>query len=109
MKLTNENNMSVLSLPSEVLGGTQVIEFSSLVEDALSSNPTKVIVDLSDVKVLNSSGLGMIVGAHTSCTKNNCKLVIAAPSEKILELFKITNLTQILTIKDSLESAKNVD
>ncbi len=109
MKLINENNVSVLSLPSEVLGGTQVIEFSSLVEDALSSNPSKVIVDLSDVKVLNSSGLGMIVGAHTSCTKNKCKLVIAGPSEKILELFKITNLTQILTIKDSLESAKNVD
>ena len=109
MNLTNENNVSVLSLPSEVLGGTQVIEFSSLVEDALNSKPTKIIVDLTNVKVLNSSGLGMIVGAHTSCTKNKCKLVIAAPSEKILELFKITNLTQILTINDTLESAKNAD
>lgn len=109
MKLTNENNVSILSLPNEVLGGTQVIEFSTLVEEALSKNPSKVIVDLSDVKVLNSSGLGMIVGAHTSCTKNNCKLVIASPSEKVLELFRITNLTQILTIKDSLESAKTVD
>jgi anti-sigma B factor antagonist len=109
MKLSNKNNVSILSLPSEVLGGTQVIEFSSLVEEALDSNPTKVIVDLTNVKVLNSSGLGMIVGAHTSCTKNKCNLVIAAPSEKILELFKITNLTQILTINDTLESAISVD
>ena len=40
MKLTNENNASILSLPNEVLGGTQVIEFSTLVEEALSKNPS---------------------------------------------------------------------
>lgn len=109
MKLSNENNISVINLPDEVLGGTQVIEFSGLVEEAINHNPNKVIVDLTNVKVLNSSGLGMIVGAHTSCSKNNCKLVIAAPNAKVLELFKITNLTQILTIKDSLQAAKSDD
>ena len=39
--------------------------------------------------------------------KKEFPLVIAAPNPKILELFKITNLTQILTIKDSLQEAKN--
>jgi len=107
MKLSNENNISIISLPEEVLGGTQVIEFSNLVDSAIENTPTKVIIDLSDVKVLNSSGLGMIVGAHTSCSKKDFPLVIAAPNPKILELFKITNLTQILTIKDSLQDAKN--
>jgi anti-anti-sigma regulatory factor len=49
----------------------------------------------------------MIVGAHTSCSKKDSKLVIAAPNPKILDLFKITNLTQILTIKGSVDSAKS--
>lgn len=109
MKLYNENNTFIISLPEEVLGGTQVIEFSNLVDETISKNPNKLIVDLTNVKVLNSSGLGMIVGAHTSCTKNNCQLIIAAPNPKILELFKITNLTQILKIESTLQSAKLKD
>ncbi len=107
MNLKTENNISIISLPTEVLGGTQVIEFSELVDKALNSESEKVIVDLTNVKVLNSSGLGMIVGAHTSCSKKDSKLVIAAPNPKILDLFKITNLTQILTIKGSVDSAKS--
>lgn len=107
MKLSKENNISIITLPKEVLGGTQVIEFSNLVDSAIETNPSKLIIDLTDVNVLNSSGLGMIVGAHTSCAKKAFPLVIAAPNSKITELFKITNLSQILTITDSLESAKN--
>lgn len=109
MKLYNENNTSIISLPEEVLGGTQVIEFSNLVEEAINNNSSKLIVDLTNVKVLNSSGLGMIVGAHTSCTKNSCQLVIAAPNPKVLELFNITNLNKILTIESTLQSAKLKD
>ena len=106
MKLINDKNIAIISLPEEVLGGTQVIEFSSLVEKATENNPDKLIVDLTDVKVINSSGLGMIVGAHTSCSKTKCQLIVVATNQKVLELFEITNLTQILTIENTLESAK---
>jgi anti-sigma B factor antagonist len=109
MKLTNENNILVISLPKEVLGGAQVIEFSNLVEEAINNSPVKLIIDLTDVQVINSSGLGMIVGAHTSCTKNNCQMLVVASNQKVLELFKITNLTQILKIESTLESAKLKD
>lgn len=109
MKLFTENSLSIISLPKEVLGGVQVIEFSNLVDEVISNSPDKLIIDLTDVQVINSSGLGMIVGAHTSCMKKSCKMIVVASNPKVLELFQITNLTQILSIENSLQSAKLKD
>lgn len=63
---------------------------------ALISNGGRIIVDLSDVSHLDSSGLGTLVGLKASAINHGyCILELENMTPRILELLRITNLTQM--------------
>ena len=63
---------------------------------ALISNGGRIIVDLSDVSHLDSSGLGTLVGLKASAINHGyCILELENMTPRILELLRITNLTHM--------------
>jgi anti-sigma B factor antagonist len=57
---------------------------------------TKLIVlDLSDVNHLDSSGLGAIVGLYISAKRQQCELKLINLNQRLKELFRITKLGKI--------------
>ena len=58
----------------------------------------RVVIDLSDVHYLDSSGLGTLVGLKASAAKQGyCILEIANLTPRILQLLRITKLHEILS------------
>jgi len=58
----------------------------------------RIIINLSDVNYLDSSGLGALVGLKLSAMKQgDCVLEFANMTPRILELLRVSNLTQILS------------
>ncbi|MGB7435605.1 MAG: STAS domain-containing protein [Candidatus Acidiferrum sp.] len=58
----------------------------------------RIIVDLADVSSVDSSGLGALVGLKVSAiNKGYCILEFVNMTPRILDLFRITNLTQMLS------------
>ena len=56
------------------------------------------MIDLSDVNYLDSSGLGALVGLKASAMKQGlCILEFANMTPRVLELLRLTNLTQMFT------------
>ena len=64
-----------------------------------------VVVDLSGVDIMNSSGLGMLIKGASTMKNAGGGLKIARASEKILELIKITKLTGILPTYNTVAEA----
>jgi anti-anti-sigma factor len=57
-----------------------------------------IILDLGDVKHLDSAGLGALVGLKASAIKQGrCILELANMTPGVLELLRITHLTQMLS------------
>ena len=57
-----------------------------------------IIIDLGDVKHLDSSGLGALVGLKASAIKQGfCILELANMTPGVLELLRITHLTQMFS------------
>src|SRR5260370_36466475 len=55
----------------------------------------RVIIDLGDVKHLDSAGLGVLVGLKTAAIKQGlCVLELAHMTARVLELLRIPPLTQ---------------
>ncbi len=65
----------------------------------------KLIIDLSNVESCDSSGLSAILVANRIISANEGQIRIAAPSEKVLTLIKITQLDRVLPVSDSVEMA----
>ena len=58
---------------------------------------TKVLViDLTDVNYMDSSGLGTIVGIYVSAKRANCKLKLINLNQRIKELLRVTRLAALL-------------
>ena len=58
----------------------------------------RIIIDLGDVKHLDSAGLGALVGLKTSAINQGlCILELANMTPGVLELLRITHLTQMFS------------
>jgi anti-sigma B factor antagonist len=64
-----------------------------------------VVVDLTDVGFLDSTGLGALVAARTSAAERGAELPLVCTHQRILKLFTITGLDGVFTIHDSLDAA----
>ena len=52
----------------------------------------KIVLDLKEVPMMDSSGLGAMVTLHVSARTRGCKLEVINASRQIRELFSMTNL-----------------
>jgi anti-sigma B factor antagonist len=77
----------------------------SIVADALAAGRTRLVVDLSDVAVMDSSGLGALVGCLKAARHAEGDLRLARPSAQVVSVLRLTNLDRVLAIVDAPEAA----
>lgn len=54
-----------------------------------------VVLDLSDVSYMDSSGLGAMVGLYVSARRSGCSLKLVKLNDRLKELFSITRLAPL--------------
>jgi anti-sigma B factor antagonist len=71
----------------------------------LAAAAKAVVVDLTEVGFLDSTGLGVLVAARNAAVNAGQALPIACAEGRILKLFKITGLDSVFDIHPSAEAA----
>lgn len=56
---------------------------------------TRIVLDLKEVPMMDSSGLGAVVALYVSARTRGCKLELENASKQIVELFSITNVLSL--------------
>jgi anti-sigma B factor antagonist len=56
----------------------------------------RIVVDLTEVNYIDSSGIGGLVSLWVSTKRSNCEFKLINLSERIKELLRITNLSKVL-------------
>ena len=67
---------------------------------------THVIVNLDDVAFIDSSGLGVLVGALRRARERNGAVRIVCTRENILKIFRITGLDKVFPVFSDLSEAR---
>jgi anti-sigma B factor antagonist len=105
-KIYNQNPaISIVELGTKVLGGSDSITFNNLLDELISKGVNYFVIDLGKVEIINSSGLGMLVGALSNLKKRNTRLVLTQIPEKFINLLTMTHLNQVFKLYDSEEEA----
>jgi anti-anti-sigma factor len=55
----------------------------------------RIVLDLKEVPMMDSSGLGAVVTLHVSARTRGCSLEVVNASKQILELFSMTNVLSL--------------
>lgn len=105
---TNEKYGAVIiELKGNVMGGEDTKEFNEMLHKLVDEGKINIIVDLHDVKFMNSSGLGMLIGGLTTMKKANGTLKLARVTDKIESLLIITKLITIFEFYETVDEAVN--
>ncbi len=64
-----------------------------------------LVLDLSEVKYVDSSGLSALLVGNREFNKNGGIFIISAPQEHVMKLIKISMLDKVFHIVDSIEEA----
>ncbi|MCF8241138.1 MAG: STAS domain-containing protein [Melioribacteraceae bacterium] len=95
----------VVELKGNVMGGPDAQEFNTLLHKLLDEDKKNLVVDLANVKFMNSSGLGMLISGFTTMKNGGGSLKLANATDKINSLLVITKLITIFEHYTSVEEA----
>lgn len=109
MEITRENinNIVVIHLEGNVMGGPEAVKVNEEINQLLDDKKEKLIIDLSKVNRMNSSGLGILINALTTFKQNGGELKLANLTDRVKGLLAITKLNTIFETYDNVDSAIN--
>ena len=73
--------------------------------ELVDAGARNVVVDLGRVDFLDSTGLGVLVGALKRVRTNDGELALVCTEPRILKVFEITGLTKVFPMRRSVEEA----
>ncbi|MEO6940615.1 MAG: STAS domain-containing protein [Candidatus Kapaibacterium sp.] len=104
MQATFERKSGALrvTLQGDLIGGADAMSFSQSLKEWLTksseSKLEEIAINVAAVGFVNSSGLGMLLGARQSATEAQAKFRIEAPQAQLKHLLSITKLSDLLGV-----------
>lgn len=95
------SNATVLKLDGPLVI-THLFQFQTALR---AQTAPKVVLDLSNVPYMDSSGLGAILNAYVSAKKNGRALVLAGVNDRVNALLQLTKVDAVLKIYPDVDSA----
>lgn len=80
-------------------------EFLTVAHTAMDEGKNNVVIDLSELRYMNSTGLNVLINILTKSRKNGGDLVICGLTRKIQELLVVTKLNSVFTVTETSEEA----
>ena len=74
--------------------------------ELLDDNVARLVIDLSDVPFMDSSGVATLVEALQVQRRNENKLILCSLQQKVKSIFEISRLDMVFTITDDVASAQ---
>jgi anti-sigma B factor antagonist len=105
----------------QIDGGTHIVavtgeidlftapEFKQRITAPIEAGRKRVIVDLTATTFIDSSSLGVLIGAHRRLRRDDGSMVVVCSDDAIVKTFRITGLDGVFRIVTTLDEALNGD
>ena len=79
-------------------------QFTTYINDVLASNQLSVVIDLTNIDFIDSSGLGAMVQAAKKCTQSKIDFSVVG-NPRVIQTIKLVRLEEFLHLSSDLVSA----
>ncbi|GAB3058389.1 anti-sigma factor antagonist [Salinicoccus sesuvii] len=100
---TTENEQEYLIVIEGELDVYTAPELQQVLEPIRQSGSHDIKIDLTDVNYMDSTGLGIFVGTLKDLNQHDKELYVIGVSKRILRLFEITGLRDLMHINEASE------
>jgi anti-sigma B factor antagonist len=102
--IDTSNGVTILSPKGDVDMARSPVMLKAIT-DSLQKKPTALVLDLSNVPYMDSSGLATMVGALQNARKGQTPLKLCGLTARVRSILEIARLNTVFTIFDTREQA----
>jgi anti-anti-sigma factor len=96
--VTREDNKVVVRPAGDSIVAASIPELRSKLREIVGEGARELVLDLADVLMVDSSGIGLLISAHNSLRKVGGRLAVIHVSGEILELFQTMRMHQHFSV-----------
>jgi len=105
IKKSPQDKIMVLELSGKIMGGPDFDKFKGEITELVDGGYKDVILDLSGVPWINSTGLGILITGYHSIKAAEGTMKICNVKERVLSIFYISQLENIFDVYETREEA----
>jgi anti-sigma B factor antagonist len=107
MKFNTEEryNAVIIYFDGETLTGDETPDFNHLLHKLLDEGKKNIIFDVSSVRFVNSTGIGLLIGGYTTVQNANGQVRLVGAQERIQSLLVITKLASVFKMYETVDEA----
>jgi anti-sigma B factor antagonist len=99
------DGVEIIKLEGKITIGSGDQQLREVIGNAISAGRTNILLDLSGVTTIDSSGIGELVGSYTTVTNRGGKLKLLHLPAKLNELLHVTQLITVFEVYDNEQDA----
>ncbi|HVS16435.1 MAG TPA: STAS domain-containing protein [Thermoanaerobaculia bacterium] len=102
MKITKRRSGETLvfALDGKMAVGSGEAEARAAIAAALAAGETRILLDMEQVTMLDSEGVGQLLASHTSAKRRGARMAMVHLSPRVGEVLRVTNLIGVLDVYD---------
>jgi anti-anti-sigma factor len=81
-------------------------ELRACLQQAVQDGARHIVLDVADLRLMDSSGLGTIVLTYKALQQRAGRLCLAAVQPLVLKVLELTSVDRLVSIHDSVEAAE---
>jgi anti-sigma B factor antagonist len=97
------SNALILRISGDLIGEDSGTQLVGAVNDAVGHKVLTCIIDISELRYINSSGIGVLITILTKFRNKGGEVYLMKPSESVKKLLVITKLNAIFQVVQSEE------
>ena len=94
------DGVTVLDLSGRITLGEGSVQLRDAIRDLIGKGQKSILLNLSDVNYIDSSGLGELVSAYTTARNQGAALKLLGLTKKVNDLLQLTKLYTVFDIYD---------
>ncbi len=102
---TEKNGVTILSLKADRFDAHNSDTVKERIKELFAGGAGNVLVDLSEVSFIDSSGLGSLVSGFKSAVAGRGRLALSGLQPQVQSMFELTRLNRVFDIYPSVEEA----
>jgi anti-sigma B factor antagonist len=102
---TLDGGIGLIEVSGSLVGGDETDKLRQSVAGFVDREYDKLVIDLSKVTYINSTGIGVLVSAQTSYSRKGWQIKICGLNKNIDNIFVITKLTLVFDVADTRDAA----
>ena len=105
VSIDHRSGVLVACVHTKMMDETVCAQLRTALDDDAASTNGPVVVDLSDVKILPSLAIGVLLEARKKLAETGRRLIIAGAQPMVRDVLRLTRVDQILELCDTIDAA----